>query len=57
VALAKEFFERKRLAKLGFTSSLDSVRSDKADAFLIIDQQIEALKNEALEKKQKPKGK
>lgn len=45
--LVLEYAERKRLASLGFTTSLKDLPADKADAFIEIDlkrQQIEAEK-------------
>lgn len=53
--LVYEYVERKRLASLGFTSSLSHLDSWKADAFVFIDSQIDKLNSEEMKKKQKGK--
>lgn len=42
--LVSEFIDRRRLAKLGFTSSFDELTAWKADAFIVIDVKLEELK-------------
>lgn len=39
--MVREYVDRKRLAKLGFASSIDSLDAYKADCFLIIDSEID----------------
>lgn len=39
-----EYFARQRLSKLGFTSSFDSLDPDTAEAFLLIDGEMESMK-------------
>ncbi len=48
-----EFFARQRLAKLGFTSSLDELDSVTAEVFITIDAEIEKLKADEMKKASK----
>lgn len=41
--LVREFIERKRLAKLGFTTQLSGLRADKAHWFILIDSELDRL--------------
>lgn len=45
-----EFFARQRLAKLGFTSSLDELDSVTAEVFITIDAEIERFKADEMKK-------
>lgn len=51
-----EFFARSRLAKLGFTSSLDDLDSVTAEVFMAIDSEIENIKADEMKKASKRKG-
>lgn len=42
--LIREFIDRKRLAKLGFTSPLAGLTAEKADWFLRIDSVLDELR-------------
>lgn len=48
-----EYFMRKRLAKLGFTSSFNELDSMTADVFMAIDSYIEELKAKEMAKQTK----
>lgn len=51
VPYISEFFARQRLSKLGFTSDFSELDINKAEAFLIIDSEVERLKSEMMKKK------
>lgn len=51
--MVREFLERKRLAKLGVTFPVKNLCSFKSDCFLIIDAQIERLRERDREKQTK----
>jgi hypothetical protein len=42
-----EYFSRKRLAKLGYTSSLSELSALKAEIFVTIDSEIDSLQAKA----------
>lgn len=46
----QDYFARQRLAKLGFVSSFEDLEADDAEAFLLIDAEVEALKARMLKK-------
>jgi hypothetical protein len=45
-----EFFARKRLAKLGYTSSFSELDQEQVEVFLAIDSKIEELKAKELKR-------
>jgi hypothetical protein len=47
------YAERKRLAKLGFTTDIGTLSSFTADCFLLIDTKIDELQAKELEKQRK----
>lgn len=46
-----EYSTRKRLAKLGYTSDLSQLSSLKANAFMIIESEIDSLREEQRKRK------
>ncbi len=46
-----EFVERQRLAKLGFTSPLDELECDKAEAFVLISTVLDDESSKELKRK------
>jgi hypothetical protein len=54
--LVAEYNQRKRLAKLGFTSPLSELSVMKAEAFCMIDQEIDDLTSKEAKKAGKPHG-
>jgi len=50
VHIFAEYVQRKRLAKLGYTSNIDDLESWKAEAFIIIDTELDACQNREMKK-------
>jgi len=52
--LVSEYIQRKRLAKLGFTTDLEQLDTWTAEAFILIDHEIDVLQDK--KSKEKPKN-
>lgn len=51
-----EYFLRQRMAKLGYTSNINTLSAWKAESFGVIDLEIAGLKAEAAKKASKKRG-
>lgn len=52
-AVCYEYFTRKEMANLGFTSSFDELEWDKAQDFMLISAEIAKINNEDSKRKKK----
>jgi len=50
-----EYFDRKRLAEMGFTTPLSSLPGAKVAAFLVIDRHLDRLRADKAKRKQPKK--
>jgi hypothetical protein len=48
-----EYIQRKRLASLGYSSRLSDLPAWKAEAFILIDSQIDKINSDEMKKKQR----
>lgn len=54
--LVSEYSQRRRLAKLGYTSNISELSAWKASVFVMIDSEIDRLESEEMKKKRQKNG-